>query len=144
MRCELYCVLSCVLSCVLCTVPCGAKAVAFLCPVYSCLSRICVLIFTILPGSSRAYGVAALGWYSDGFPAFLEGILSKLNNAWPGFMPNTDKVVANETDVVVFCSCTADGGLSGKAVHQFLVKDELQFSFDIYWDSEYWAQRCKI
>ena len=59
-------------------------------------------------------------------------------------MPNIYKVVANETDVVVFCSCTADGGLSGKAVHHFVVKDELQFSFDISWDSEYWAQQCKI
>ena len=78
----------------------------------------------------------ALSGTYHGFPAFLEGVLSKLNDAWPGFMPNIDKVVANETDVVVFCSCTADGGLSGKAVHHFVVKDELQFSFDIYWDSE--------
>ena len=86
----------------------------------------------------------ALSGTYHGFPAFLEGVLSRLNDAWPEFMPNIDKVVANETDVVVFCSCTADGGLSGKAVHHFVVKDELQFSFDIYWDSEYWAQHCKI
>ena len=86
----------------------------------------------------------ALSGQYVGFPAFLECVLSQLDEAWPGFAPNIDKVVSNETDVCVFCTCTADGGLSGKAVHHFVVKDELQFSFDIYWDSEYWGAHSKI
>ena len=52
-------------------------------------------------------------------------------------MLNIDKVVENDTDVVVSLTCTADGGLSGKAIHHFVVKGSLQFGFDIYWDGEY-------
>lgn len=81
-----------------------------------------------------------LGRTYHGFPAFLEGVFSKLNDAWPGIVPEISKVVANEMGVVVFCTCTADGGLNGKTVRRFIVKDELQFSFDIYWDGEYWAK----
>ena len=44
----------------------------------------------------------ALGGTYHGFPAFLEGVLSKLNDAWPGFVPEIDKVVANETDAVSY------------------------------------------
>ena len=86
----------------------------------------------------------ALGGTYHGFPAFLEGILSNLNDAWPGFNLTVDNVVSNETDVVVFCTFTADGDLSGKGVHHFVVKDELQFTFDLYWDGEYWGKHCKI
>ena len=35
----------------------------------------------------------ASGGTYHGFPAFLEGVLSKLNDAWPGFVPEIDKVV---------------------------------------------------
>jgi hypothetical protein len=59
-------------------------------------------------------------------------------------MLNIDKVVENDTDVVVSLTYTADGGLSGKAIHHFVVKGSLQFGFDIYWDGEYWAEHCKI
>lgn len=55
-----------------------------------------------------------------------------------------DKVVSDDTNVCVFCTFTADGGLSGKGVHSFVVEDGLEVSFDLYWDSAYWAEHCKI
>ena len=50
----------------------------------------------------------------------------------------------NEKTVVVFCTFTADGGVSGKGVHHFVVNDGLEVSFDLYWDSGYWAEHCKL
>ena len=32
----------------------------------------------------------------------------------------------------------------GKGVHHFVVNDGLEVSFDLYWDSGYWAEHCKI
>ena len=63
----------------------------------------------------------ALSGTYHGFRAFLGGVLSTLNDACPGSLPNIDKVVANAADVVVCGSGAADGGLSGKAVHHFVV-----------------------
>ena len=53
-------------------------------------------------------------------------------------------IVSNDTDVCAFCTFTADGELSGKGVHHFVVKDGLEVSFDLYWDSGYWAKHSKI
>ena len=44
------------------------------------------------------------------------------------------KLFRTITNVCVFCTFTADGGLSGKGVHSFVVEDGLQVSFDLYWD----------
>ena len=41
----------------------------------------------------------ALSGKYEGFPNLLEGILSRLNEAWPGFTQSIDKVVSNETNV---------------------------------------------
>ena len=71
-------------------------------------------------------------------------MFEKLDTAWPGFNLVVDKVVSNKTDVVVFCTFTADAGLSGRVVHQFVVNDGLEVSFDLYWDSGYWAEHCTI
>ena len=86
----------------------------------------------------------ALGGEYTGFDDLLSNMLAKLDTAWPGFNLAVDKVVSNETDVVVFCTFTADGGVSGKGVHHFVVKDGLEVSFDLYWDSGYWAEHCKM
>ena len=51
-------------------------------------------------------GNHALSGVYIGFDAFHEGILSKLNTAWPGFNLEIQKVVSNETDVVVFLKLT--------------------------------------
>ena len=67
----------------------------------------------------------ALSGTYHGFTAFLEGSLSKLNDAWPGFMPYIDKVVAKGTSVFVPPTCSVDGGLSGKAIYHFVVIDSL-------------------
>ena len=72
------------------------------------------------------------------------GGYASLDTAWPGFNLAVDKVVSNETDVIVFCTFTADGGLSSKGVHHFVIEDGLEVSFDLYWDSEYWGKHCKI
>ena len=96
---------------------------------------------TVLDQISRSHGCHRK---PHGFPAFLEGVLSNLNDAWPGFNLTVDNVISNKTDVVVLCTFRADGDLSGKGVHHFVVKDELQFSFDLYWDGEYWGKNCKI
>ena len=86
----------------------------------------------------------ALGGEYNGFDDLLSNMLAKLDTAWPGFNLAVDKVVSNDTDVVVFCTFTADGGVSGKGVHHFVVNDGLEVSFDLYWDSGYWAEHCKI
>ena len=84
-----------------------------------------------------------LGGTYHGFSAWKD-VLNRLDQAWPGLEIIIDKTVSNETDVVVFCICKADGNLEGKAAHHFVVKDEKQFTFDFYWDGEYWAKHCKI
>jgi ketosteroid isomerase-like protein len=86
----------------------------------------------------------ALGGEYIGFEDLLNNMLARLNDAWPGFNLSVDNVVSNDTDVCVFCTFTADGGLSGKGVHHFVVEDGLEVSFDLYWDSGYWAEHCKI
>ncbi|MDG1009149.1 MAG: nuclear transport factor 2 family protein, partial [Amylibacter sp.] len=86
----------------------------------------------------------ALGGEYIGFQDLLTNMLARLNDAWPGFDLSVDNVVSNDTDVCVFCTFTADGGLSGKGVHHFVVEDGLEVSFDLYWDSGYWAAHCKI
>ena len=48
-----------------------------------------------------------------GFDAFQEGILSKLNTAWPGFNLEIQKGVSNETDVVV-------DAVEGSASHEWV------------------------
>jgi len=65
----------------------------------------------------------ALGGEYHGFNDLLGNMLAKLNDAWPGFNLSVDNVVSNATDVVVFCTFTADGGISGKGVHHFVVQD---------------------
>ena len=79
-----------------------------------------------------------------GFDDLLNNMLARLNDAWPGFNLNVDNVVSNDNEVCVFCTFTADGGLSGKGVHHFVIEDGLEVSFDLYWDSAYWAEHCKI
>ena len=85
-----------------------------------------------------------LGGEYHGFEDVLSNMFSKLNDAWPGFDINIDKTVSNETDVVVFLTVTADGGLSGKAVHHFVVEDGLEVSFNIFNNSEYWGKHCQL
>ena len=89
-------------------------------------------------------GDHALGGEYIGFPDLLTNMLAKLNDAWPGFSLGVDKVVADDKNVCVFCTITADGGLIGKGVHSFVVEDGLEVSFDLYWDSAYWAKHAKI
>ena len=82
---------------------------------------------------------SALGGKYHGFDDLLSNMLARLDTAWPGFNLAVDKVVSNQTDVVVFCTFTAHGGVSGKGVHHFVVNDGLEVSFDLYWDSGYWV-----
>ena len=70
-----------------------------------------------------------------GFQKFAENFLSKLNETWPGFNLEIEKVVADTTDVCVFVNITADG-LSTKSIHHFVVKDGLEVEFNIYDDSQ--------
>ena len=90
------------------------------------------------------HGNHALGGEYVGFQDLLTNMFARLNDAWPGFNLSVDKVVSDDTNVCVFCTFTADGGLSGKGVHSFVVEDGLEVSFDLYWDSAYWAEHCKI
>ncbi len=90
------------------------------------------------------HGDHALGGEYIGFPDLLKNMLAKLNDAWPGFSLGVDKVVADDKNVCVFCTVTAGGGLIGKGVHSFVVEDGLEVSFDLYWDSAYWAKHAKI
>jgi|TARA_B110000902_G_C14078757_1_gene502238 ketosteroid isomerase-like protein len=90
------------------------------------------------------HGDHALGGEYIGFQDLLIHMFAKLNDAWPGFSLGVDKVVSDDNNVCVFCTITADGGLSGKGVHSFVVEDGLEVSFDLYWDSAYWAKHSKI
>ena len=71
----------------------------------------------------------ALGGEYIGFDDLANNMLARLNDAWPGFNLSVDKVVSDDTNVCVFCTFTADGGLSGKGVHSFVVEDGLEVSF---------------
>ena len=86
------------------------------------------------------HGDHALGGEYVGFEDLATNMLARLNDAWPGFNVSVDNIVSNDTDVCAFCTFTADGELSGKGVHHFVVKDGLEVSFDLYWDSGYWAK----
>ena len=77
------------------------------------------------------------------FEDLTTNMLAKLNDAWPGFNVSVDNFVSNGTDVCAFCTFTADGGLSGKGIHHFVVKDGLEISFDLFWDGGYWAKHSK-
>ena len=70
-----------------------------------------------------------------GFQEFAEKFLSKLNETWPSFNLEIEKVVADTTDVCVFVNITADG-LSTKSIYHFVVKDGLEVEFNIYDDSQ--------
>ena len=59
-------------------------------------------------------------------------MFAHLFDAWLGFDVNIDKIVSNDTEVVVFCTITADSGLSGSAVHHFVARDGLEVSFDLF------------
>ena len=78
-----------------------------------------------------------------GFKEFADGILSRLNDAWPNFNLDIEKVVSNETDVCVFLNVTADG-LSSKSIHHFVVKDGVEVEFNFYDDSQLMAAAIKI
>ncbi len=88
-------------------------------------------------------GNHALSGVYIGFDAFHKGILAKLNTAWPGFKPEIEKVVSNETDVVVFLKITAMN-LESRSVHHFVVKEGLQVEFNIYDDSQLAAEAIQI
>ena len=88
-------------------------------------------------------GNHALSGVYIGFDAFHEGILSKLNTAWPDFNLEIQKVVSNETDVVVFLKLTATN-LESRSIHHFVVKDELQVEFNIHDDSQLAAAAIQI
>ena len=60
-----------------------------------------------------ANGNHALSCVYIGFDTFQEGILSKLNTAWPGFNLEIQKGVSNETDVVV-------DAVEGSASHEWV------------------------
>ena len=59
-----------------------------------------------------------------GFDDFNEGNLSKLNTAYPGMGMDIEKVVSNDSDVVVFLKVTYQNS-EARAVHHFVVKDGL-------------------
>ena len=88
-------------------------------------------------------GNHALSGVYIGFDAFHEGILSKLNTAWPGFNLEIQKVVSNVTDVVVFLKLTATN-LESRSIHHFVVKDGLQVEFNIHDDSQLAAAAIQI
>ena len=88
-------------------------------------------------------GNHALSGVYIGFDAFHEGILSKLNTAWPDFNLEIQKVVSNETDVVVFLKLTATN-LESRSIHHFVVKDGLQEEFNIHDASQLAAAAIQI
>lgn len=88
-------------------------------------------------------GNHALSGVYIGFDALHEGILSKLNTAWPDFNLEIQKVVSNETDVVVFLKLTATN-LESRSIHHFVVKDGLQVEFNIHDDSQLAAAAIQI
>ena len=88
-------------------------------------------------------GNHALSGVYIGFDALHEGILSKLNTAWPDFNLEIQKVVSNETDVVVFLKLTATN-LESRSIHHFVVKDGLQVEFNFHDDSQLAAAAIQI
>lgn len=70
-----------------------------------------------------------------GFEEFLTKFLGKLNDTWPNFNLEINKVVADETDVCVFVHITAEG-LSANSIHHFVVRDGLEVEFNIFDDSQ--------
>ena len=77
-----------------------------------------------------------------GFQEFTEKFLSKLNETWPGFDLEIQKVVSDETDVCVFVKITAEG-LSTESIHHFVVQDGLEVEFNIYDDSQRMAEAAR-
>ena len=73
-------------------------------------------------------GKHALSGEYIGFDAFNEGNLSKLNNAYSGMGMDIEKVVSNDSDVVVFLKVTYQNSVA-RAVHHFVVRDELLMEF---------------
>ena len=78
-----------------------------------------------------------------GFDAFNEGNLSKLNNAYPGMGTDIEKVVSNDSDVVVFLKVTYKNSVA-RAVHHFVIKDGLLMEFNIHDDSQLVAEAIQI
>ena len=78
-----------------------------------------------------------------GFSAFAEGVLAKLNDAWPGFNLDIGKVVSNDTDVCVFMNVIAEN-LEANSMHHSVVKDGLEIEFNVYDDSQLMAAAIQI
>ena len=70
-----------------------------------------------------------------GFQSFLDNVLAKLDNVWPGFNLEIEKVVSNETDVCVFVNITGDN-LNSKSIHHFVINDGLEIEFNSHDDSK--------
>ena len=77
-----------------------------------------------------------------GFQSFLENVLANLDNVWPGFNLDIEKVVSNETDVCVFVKVTAEN-LNSKSIHHFVIKDGLEVEFNLYDDSQKMSEAMK-
>ena len=77
-----------------------------------------------------------------GFQSFLENVLSNLDNVWPGFNLDIEKVVSNETDVCVFVKVTAEN-LNSKSIHHFVIKEGLEVEFNLYDDSQKMSEAMK-
>ena len=77
-----------------------------------------------------------------GFQEFAENVLGKLNETWPGFHLEIQKVVSDETDVCVFVKITAEG-LSTESIHHFVVQDGLEVEFNIYDDNQRMAEAAR-
>ena len=88
-------------------------------------------------------GKHALSGEYIGFDAFNEGNLSKLNNAYPGMGMDIEKVVSNDSDVVVFLKVTYQNSVA-RAVHHFVVQDGLLMEFNVHDDSQLAAEAIQI
>ena len=77
-----------------------------------------------------------------GFQSFLENVLSKLDQVWPGFTLDIEKIVSNETDVCVFVNIKAEN-LDSKSIHHFVIKDGLEVEFNLYDDSQKMSEVMK-
>ena len=77
-----------------------------------------------------------------GFQEFTEKFLSKLDETWPGFDLEIQKVVSDETDVCVFIKITEEG-LSTESIHHFVVQHGLEVEFNIYDDSQRMAEAAR-
>ena len=62
-------------------------------------------------------GKHALSGEYIGFDDFNEGNLSKLNNAYPGMGMDIEKVVSNDSDVVVFLKVTYQNSIAVSYTH---------------------------